>query len=149
MKPGVLMPSMHLNDHDLGRYHGLSHNASLTLQHYCRNEEEAQHGEWTPVLEAIDQTLEVKGRPPLDVVYEWVSTVDHKKIGLMYIAYALVFLVIAGLAGSVDADSACGSEQSFCLPAGLQSAVYDAWHDDGVLRRACRFFLALETILSR
>ena len=50
-----------------------------------------------PVLEAIDQTLEVKRRPPFDVVYEWVSTVDHKKIGLMYIAYALIFLVIGGL----------------------------------------------------
>ncbi len=49
-----------------------------------------------PVLEAVDQTLR-KRRPPLDVVYEWVSTVDHKKIGLMYISYALVFLVIAGL----------------------------------------------------
>jgi cytochrome c oxidase subunit 1 len=50
----------------------------------------------TPVLEAIDQTLETKRRPPLDVVYEWVSTVDHKKIGLMYIAYALLFLLIGG-----------------------------------------------------
>src|ERR1700737_62196 len=50
----------------------------------------------TPVLEAIDQTLEVQRRPPLDVVYEWVSTVDHKKIGLMYIAYALLFLLIGG-----------------------------------------------------
>src|SRR5580704_14592591 len=50
----------------------------------------------TPVLEAIDQTLETKGRPPLDVVYEWVSTIDHKKIGLMYIVYALIFLVIGG-----------------------------------------------------
>src|ERR1700731_1873694 len=51
----------------------------------------------TPVLEAIDQTLETKRRPPLDVVYEWVSTVDHKKIGLMYIMYALVFLLIGGI----------------------------------------------------
>src|ERR1700736_755134 len=50
----------------------------------------------TPVLEAIDQTLETKGRPPLDVVCEWVSTVDHKKIGLMYIAYALIFLLVGG-----------------------------------------------------
>ncbi len=48
-----------------------------------------------PVLEAIDQTLEAKRRPPLDVVYEWVSTVDHKKIGLMYIAYALFFCSLA------------------------------------------------------
>jgi cytochrome c oxidase subunit 1 len=53
-------------------------------------------GNATPVLEVIDQTLETKRRPPLDVVYEWVSTVDHKRIGLMYIAYALIFLVIGG-----------------------------------------------------
>jgi cytochrome c oxidase subunit 1 len=50
----------------------------------------------TPVLEAIDQTLDLNRRPPFDVVYEWMSTVDHKKIGLMYIVYALIFLVIAG-----------------------------------------------------
>jgi cytochrome c oxidase subunit 1 len=50
----------------------------------------------TPVLEAIDQTLETKRRPPLDVAYEWVTTVDHKRIGLMYIAYALLFLLIGG-----------------------------------------------------
>jgi len=29
-------------------------------------------------------------------VQDLVTTVDHKKIGLMYIAYALVFLLIAG-----------------------------------------------------
>jgi len=32
----------------------------------------------------------------MNVVYEWLTTVDHKKIGLMYIVYALIFLVIAG-----------------------------------------------------
>ena len=32
----------------------------------------------------------------LDVLHDWVTTVDHKKLGLMYIGYALVFLVIAG-----------------------------------------------------
>jgi cytochrome c oxidase subunit 1 len=50
----------------------------------------------TPVLEAIDQTLETKRRPPFDVAYEWVTTVDHKRIGLMYIAYVLIFVLIAG-----------------------------------------------------
>ncbi len=32
-----------------------------------------------------------------DVVQEWVTTVDHKKIGLMYIGYALIFLIVAGV----------------------------------------------------
>jgi cytochrome c oxidase subunit 1 len=52
----------------------------------------------TPVLAAIDESPAAsQGRPPLNVVYEWLTTVDHKKIGLMYIAYALVFLVIGGI----------------------------------------------------
>ena len=51
----------------------------------------------TPVVETIDVSAErQQRRPPLTVIYEWVTTVDHKKIGLMYIAYALFFLVVAG-----------------------------------------------------
>jgi len=50
----------------------------------------------TPVMEAIDETS-AHGRPPFSVIYEWITTVDHKKIGLMYIGYALIFLVIAGI----------------------------------------------------
>src|SRR4029079_2902229 len=30
-------------------------------------------------------------------LHEWSSTVDHKKIGIMYVAMALVFLVIGGI----------------------------------------------------
>ncbi|HXJ96373.1 MAG TPA: cytochrome c oxidase subunit I [Terriglobia bacterium] len=33
----------------------------------------------------------------LEVLHDWVVTVDHKKLGLMYITYALVFLVIGGI----------------------------------------------------
>src|ERR1035437_8315624 len=52
----------------------------------------------TQVVEGIDGTLTARqGSPPLNVVYEWLTTVDHKKIGLMYIGYALVFLLIAGI----------------------------------------------------
>jgi cytochrome c oxidase subunit 1 len=31
-----------------------------------------------------------------EVLHEWVITVDHKRIGLLYIAYALMFLAVAG-----------------------------------------------------
>ncbi len=52
----------------------------------------------TPVLEAIDETTaRGHGHPPFSVIYEWITTVDHKKIGLMYIFYALIFLIIAGI----------------------------------------------------
>src|ERR1700735_2442058 len=52
----------------------------------------------TPVMEAIDQTQSPPQGPPRpNVIYAWLTTVDHKKIGLMYIAYALVFLLVGGV----------------------------------------------------
>ena len=33
----------------------------------------------------------------LGTIYEWIGTADHKKIGLMYIVYSLLFLVIMGI----------------------------------------------------
>lgn len=44
--------------------------------------------------EAVPLTIH-KG--PLAVVYEWLGTADHKKIGLMYIVYALLMLVVMGI----------------------------------------------------
>ena len=48
-------------------------------------------------------------RPPVEearfsfsmYLYDWVSTVDHKRLGLMYIISALLFLVIAGIMATV------------------------------------------------
>jgi cytochrome c oxidase subunit I len=52
----------------------------------------------TPVLQAIDETTpSQQGQPTPGVMYEWLTTVDHKRIGLMYIVYALIFLVIGGI----------------------------------------------------
>ncbi len=45
----------------------------------------------------MQSTRPTPARPAVGGVHEWVTTVDHKKIGLMYIAYALIFLVIAGV----------------------------------------------------
>ncbi len=33
------------------------------------------------------------------MLHEWVTTVDHKKIGIMYILMAVVFLVVGGVRG--------------------------------------------------
>src|SRR5208282_2897600 len=40
-------------------------------------------------------------RPLLDHVHDWIVTVDHKRLGLMYIIYGILFLVIAGLEATV------------------------------------------------
>jgi cytochrome c oxidase subunit I len=47
-----------------------------------------------PATASIPQTA--PRRLVLEVLHDWVTTVDHKKIGLMYIGYALFFLVVAG-----------------------------------------------------
>src|SRR3954453_24232159 len=39
----------------------------------------------------------VQGDSWTAVLHEWVTTVDHKKIGIMYILMAVVFLVVAGI----------------------------------------------------
>ncbi|MBW4039352.1 MAG: cytochrome c oxidase subunit I [Acidobacteria bacterium] len=51
----------------------------------------------TPITEVVDLTAP---KPPkhlwLEVAHDWVTTVDHKKIGLMYMGFALFFLLVAG-----------------------------------------------------
>ena len=52
----------------------------------------------TPVNAVLDETTSTESHASsaLEVLHDWITTVDHKKIGLMYIGYALIFLVIAG-----------------------------------------------------
>src|SRR5262245_12986348 len=45
---------------------------------------------------AVPQAAEA-ARPLLDRLHDWIVTVDHKRLGLMYILYGILFLVIAGL----------------------------------------------------
>jgi cytochrome c oxidase subunit 1 len=46
---------------------------------------------------AIDRTPSERARGTyLEVIHSWIVTVDHKKLGILYIAYALVFLLVAG-----------------------------------------------------
>jgi cytochrome c oxidase subunit I len=51
----------------------------------------------TPVSAAVETATPSGPRRLMpEVVHAWITTVDHKKIGLMYIAYALVFLLVGG-----------------------------------------------------
>jgi cytochrome c oxidase subunit I len=40
-------------------------------------------------------------RPVVDRLHEWVTTVDHKRLGILYIGYALVFLCIGGIEATI------------------------------------------------
>src|SRR5205809_2364546 len=39
---------------------------------------------------------ETAAHPFVDKLHEWVTTVDHKRLGILYILYALTYLVIGG-----------------------------------------------------
>src|SRR5215831_9559299 len=47
------------------------------------------------------QTAQAADRSWLEILHEWVTTVDHKRLGIMYILYALFFLVVAGLEATI------------------------------------------------
>src|SRR5207237_1528790 len=40
-------------------------------------------------------------RPLVGRLQEWVTTVDHKRLGLLYIGYGLLFLVIGGIEATI------------------------------------------------
>ncbi|MGD0211870.1 MAG: cytochrome c oxidase subunit I [Terriglobales bacterium] len=37
----------------------------------------------------------------VDSIHEWITTVDHKRLGILYIVYALAFLVVGGLEATI------------------------------------------------
>src|ERR1700680_2053484 len=44
---------------------------------------------------------EPASRPIVSRLHDWVTTVDHKRLGILYIIYSLVFLVIAGIEATI------------------------------------------------
>src|SRR3984893_4629432 len=47
------------------------------------------------------QTAEAAGRTWVETLHEWVTTVDHKRLGILYILYALLFLVVGGIEATI------------------------------------------------
>jgi cytochrome c oxidase subunit I len=48
-------------------------------------------------MAVAEQAVQPERPPWTAVLHEWVTTVDHKKIGLMYVLMALFFLVVGGV----------------------------------------------------
>src|ERR1700723_198991 len=42
-----------------------------------------------------------ESRPFVDLIHEWVTTVDHKRLGLLYIGFAMTFLIVGGIEATV------------------------------------------------
>ncbi len=50
----------------------------------------------------LDTTIPAPPRPQyLETIHDWVTTTDHKKIGILYICFALFFLLVAGVEAMV------------------------------------------------
>src|ERR1700733_6740983 len=44
---------------------------------------------------------EVGPLPLVEKLHEWVTTVDHKRLGILYILYALLFLAFGGVEATI------------------------------------------------
>ncbi len=47
-------------------------------------------------MSVAERAVEPASLPWTAVLHDWVSTVDHKKIGILYVLMSLVFLFIGG-----------------------------------------------------
>ena len=55
-------------------------------------------------------------RPLVERLHEWVTTVDHKRLGVLYIVYALVFLVIGGIEATIMRIQLIAPHSDFVSP---------------------------------
>ena len=55
-----------------------------------------------PILPPLVISPEREGSSPLvQVLHDWIVTVDHKRLGLMYFSYGILFLVIGGVEATI------------------------------------------------
>jgi cytochrome c oxidase subunit 1 len=59
---------------------------------------------------------ETAAHPFVDTLHAWVTTVDHKRLGMLYIGYALVFLVIGGIEAGVIRIQLMRAHNDFVSP---------------------------------
>ena len=51
-----------------------------------------------------------------ETLHAWITTVDHKRVGLLYIRFALLFLAIGGLEAAVMRIQLMGPHNDFVSP---------------------------------
>jgi len=59
---------------------------------------------------------EAASRPLVDALHGWVTTVDHKRLGILYILYALIFLVIGGIEAAIMRIQLMHAHNDFVSP---------------------------------
>jgi cytochrome c oxidase subunit I len=61
-------------------------------------------------------TVHEASQPIGTTLHDWVVTVDHKKLGILYILYALIFLVIGGIEATIMRIQLIGPHNHFVSP---------------------------------
>jgi len=61
-------------------------------------------------------TPEEASRPLVDRLHAWVTTVDHKRLGILYILFALFFLVIGGIEATIMRIQLIRPQNDFVSP---------------------------------
>ena len=59
---------------------------------------------------------EAASRPLVDALHGWVTTVDHKRLGILYLLYALIFLVIGGIEAGIIRIQLIHAHNDFVSP---------------------------------
>ena len=77
---------------------------------------------------------QIQARPWVDELHQWVTTVDHKRLGILYILSALLFLVDRWSRGAHHSHSADAFAQQLRFSGSLQPNVHHAWHNHDFLR---------------
>ena len=62
------------------------------------------------------ENLQDAGRSWTETLHEWVTTVDHKRIGILYILYALLYLVVSGVEALIIRIQLMHSHNNFVSP---------------------------------
>ncbi len=90
-----------------------------------------------------DQTLPMPGlrltapraaRPLLEWLHDWVITVDHKRLGILYIVYSLFFLLVGGVEAISIRIQLAVPNNHFLSPEIFNQLLHHARHHDGLSR---------------
>ena len=64
------------------------------------------------------------------VIWDWMTTVDHKKIGIMYIALGVIYFIVGGIEALLIRAQLATPNGKVLTPIAVRSGLHDARHDD-------------------
>ena len=59
---------------------------------------------------------QTEARPWVDQLHQWLTTVDHKRLGILYIVSALLFLAVGGVEALIIRIQLMHSHNNFVSP---------------------------------